>query len=464
MRLSRFGMLVLAFVVAGSARAQMPGKPNIVYIMVDDMGPADAGFMGSKAIATPHLDRLAAHSLVFTEAYSGCTVCAPSRSVLMTGKHMGRTSVRLNTGGAPLLDDDVTVAEVLKRAGYRTGGFGKWGLGDIGTGGVPERQGFDVFYGYYHQIHAHEHYPAFLVRNGQKEQVANSRRNTAEGYAPALIFAEMKKFIRESVAGGQRFFCYAPWTTPHGDYDFPRSDPAWALYKDKDWQGNQRAYAAMVSLVDRYVGETVDLMTELGVLENTVIVFHSDNGASLGPRACPDLNCSGPYRGFKRSPYEGGVRAPTLVHWKGRIAPGKNTTHIISAQDALPTLAELAGATDYVPADITGISYAPVLFGRPASRIHEYHYWEWALWDWNKRAEVPGGLMQGLRKANWKIARTRSDQPWELYDLATDLGERKNLANERPEKLAELIELAEKARTPMRPQQEPQHRAGEQFN
>jgi arylsulfatase A-like enzyme len=420
--------------------------------------------MGSQAISTPHLDRLAAQSLVFTEAYSGCTVCAPSRSVLMTGKHMGRTSVRLNTGGAPLLDEDVTMAEVLKRAGYRTGGFGKWGLGDIGTSGVPERQGFDVFYGYYHQIHAHQHYPEYLVRNGRKETIANSRRNSANGYAPALIFAEMKKFIRESVAARRPFFCYAPWTPPHGDYEFPRTDPAWALYKDKNWRGNQRPYAAMVTLVDRYVGETIALLDELNVRDNTVVVFHSDNGASLLPRACPDLNCSRPYRGHKRSAYEGGVRAPTLVHWQGQIAPGKNTTHIISAQDALPTIAELAGASELVPADITGISYAPVLFGKSPEKTHEYHYWEWALWDWNKRAEVPGGLMQGLRQGPWKIARMRSDQPWELYNLADDIGETKDLAARRPDKLAELANLVEKARVPMRPQQEPEHPAGRQYN
>ena len=460
----RFAIPFLSLLVVTAVAHAQPNRPNIVYIMVDDMGPADAGFMGSKAISTPHLDRLAAQSLVFTEAYSGCTVCAPSRSVLMTGKHMGRTSVRLNTGGAPLVDEDVTLAEVLKRAGYRTGGFGKWGLGDIGTGGVPGRQGFDVFYGYYHQIHAHEHYPAFLVRNGQKEPIANSRRNTADGYAPAMIFAEMKQFIRDSAAAGQPFFCYAPWTPPHGNYDFPRTDPAWALYKDKNWRGNQRGYAAMVSLVDRYVGETIALLDELNVSDKTIVVFHSDNGASLAPRASPDLHCSGPYRGHKRSAYEGGVRTPTLVHWQGRIAPGKNTTHIISAQDALPTVAELAGASEFLPADITGISYAPVLFGKSPQKTHEYHYWEWALWDWNKRAEVPGGLMQGLRKGPWKIARMRSDQPWELYNLAEDIGETKNLAGEHPDKLAELVQLAETARVPMRPQQEPEHPAGQQFN
>jgi arylsulfatase A-like enzyme len=438
-------------------------KPNFVYIMVDDMGPADAGFMGSQMIETANLDRLASQSLYFTEAYSGCTVCAPCRSVLMTGKHMGRTSVRLNTGGVPLLDEDVTVAEVLKAAGYRTGGFGKWGLGDIGTEGVPEQQGFDLFYGYYHQIHAHRHYPDFLVRNGAKEPLSGER-NTSQGYAPQLIFDEMKRFIRDSVAAGQPFFCYAPWTPPHANYDFPHDDPAWSLYKDRDWKGNQKGHAAMVTLVDRYVGETIELLSELGELDNTVIFFHSDNGASLSPQQGPDLKSSGPFRGNKRSAYEGGVRAPTLVHWRGRIKPAINRTHIISAHDMLPTLAELAGASEYVPDDITGISYAPVLFGQPPERTHRYHYWEWALWNWRAGGEVPGGMMQGLRQGDWKIARQRNDQPWELYNLAEDIGETTNLAQRHPEKLKELAALAEQARVPMRPQQEPEHPNGQKFN
>jgi arylsulfatase A-like enzyme len=455
---------ILLVVACGSALVAEAATPNFVYIMVDDMGPADAGFMGSQAISTPNLDRLAAQSLHFTEAYSGCTVCAPSRSVLLTGKHMGRTSVRLNTGGVPLLDEDVTIAEVLKQAGYRTGGFGKWGLGDIGTSGAAERQGFDVFYGYYHQIHAHDHYPNFLVRNGEKESITNSEPNTARGYAPELIFAEMKEFIRASVAADEPFFCYAPWTPPHGGYEFPRSDPAWKLYKDNAWPGNQRGHAAMVTLIDRYVGETLQLLSELGVLDNTVVVFHSDNGASLAPRSCPDINSSGPFRGHKRSPYEGGVRAPTLVYWKGQIAPGKNSTHIISAQDAMPTLAELAGATQHLPPDITGLSYAPVLFGRDAPETHDFHYWEWAAWDWGRHTEVPGGLMQALRQQNWKIARVRNDQPWELYNLATDVGETNDLANEHPDKVRELATLVAKARVPMRPQQEPAHPEGQAFN
>ncbi len=439
-------------------------QPNIIYIMVDDMGPADAGFLGSSAIQTPNLDKMAKQSLLFTEAYSGCTVCAPCRSVLMTGKHMGRTSVRLNTGGVALLDKDVTIAEVLKSAGYLTGGFGKWGIGDIGTTGVPEKQGFDLFYGYYHQIHAHKHYPDFLVRNGKKEKIAESQRGTMKGYAPQMIFDEMKKFIRRSAKSGKPFFCYAPWTPPHGNYNFPRTDKAWKMYAEKKWKGNQTGHAAMTTLIDRYVGETVAMLDELKILDNTVIIFHSDNGAALGPKQCPDLKSSGKFRGHKRSPYEGGVRAPTLVYWKNKIKPGVNKQFIISAQDALPTLAELAGATQHVPADITGLSYAPVLFGKKPSQVHEYHYWEWVRWNWRANKAVDNGLMQGLRKGKWKIARTRNNQPWELYDLSNDIGETNNLAAKHPELLKQLAKLADQARVPMRAQSEPKHPKGRRFN
>ena len=210
-----------------------PGPVNIIYIMVDDMGPADAGCFGSTVIKTPSLDRMAKEGVMISNHYSGCTVCAPSRSVLMTGKHMGRTSVRLNTGGVPLLDEDVTVAEVLKKVGYATGGFGKWGIGDIGTEGVPEKQGFDLFYGYYHQIHAHKHYPAFLVRNGKKETIENSTPNTKNGYAPDLIFDEMKTFIRKHAEAGTPFYAYGPWTPPHGNYNFPKEDPIWKSWSKR---------------------------------------------------------------------------------------------------------------------------------------------------------------------------------------------------------------------------------------
>ncbi len=440
-------------------------KPNIIYVMVDDMGPNDLGVLGSEAIVTPNLDRLAAGGLLLDNHYSGCTVCAPCRSVLLTGKHMGRTSVRLNTGGVPLLDEDVTLAEVLKKAGYATGGFGKWGVGDIGTSGVPEKQGFDRFYGYYHQIHAHNHYPAFLVRNGAKETIQPSRPNTRTGYAPELILAEMKRFIREQAEAGRPFFAYGPWTPPHGNYRFPKEDPAWKRYGDrKGWSGKEKGHAAMVGLVDRHIGELVTLTEELGIADNTVIFFHSDNGSAIGPKDDRHLGSSGGFRGSKRSAYEGGIRAPLIAYWKGRISPARNRDFIASAHDALPTLAELADATDHVPGDVTGLSYAPVLFGKTPAKAHDFHYWEWAQWNWGKKELVEGGLMQSLRRGKWKLARNRNDQPWELYDLSKDLGETTDLAAEHPDRVEALARLAEEARVPMRPQREPEHPQGRPFN
>lgn len=461
-------LLSLFSVLTCGAEAQTtPGqtKPNIVYIMVDDMGPTDAGCLGSQVIRTPNLDRMAEEGILISNHYSGCTVCAPSRSVLMTGKHMGRTSVRLNTGGVPLLDKDVTVAEVLKKVGYATGGFGKWGIGDIDTEGVPEKQGFDLFYGYYHQIHAHKHYPSFLVRNGKKEVIKDSKPNTKSGYAPDLIFDEMKTFIRKHAQAGTPFYAYGPWTPPHGNYNFPKEDPIWKNWSDrKGWSGTQKGHAAMTELVDRYVGELFALTDELGIAENTVFFFHSDNGSALGDKAGKLLGTSGPFRGNKRSAYEGGVRAPLLVRWKGKIEHARNDEFIASAQDALPTLAELAGAAKYVPSDITGLSYAPALFGKTPNKVHDYHYWEWGKWDWKNNREVSGGTMQGLRKGNWKLARQRNNQPWELYDLSKDIGETTDLAAKRPEKLKELVALVDKARVPMRPQREPARPKGKKFN
>ncbi|NNC89866.1 MAG: sulfatase-like hydrolase/transferase [Akkermansiaceae bacterium] len=454
------------FLIATSLMAPAAAAaPNIIYVMVDDMGPADAGCFGGTHIRTPHLDRMAKEGLLVSNHYSGCTVCAPCRSVLMTGKHMGRTSVRLNTGGVPLLDADVTVAEVLRKAGYATGGFGKWGIGDIGTEGVPEKQGFDEFYGYYHQIHAHKHYPDFLVRNGVKEPIKNSKPDTKLGYAPDMIFGEMKKFIRRAAEDGKPFFAYGPWTPPHGGYNFPHEDPIWDHYKDREgWSGTVKGHAAMTTLVDRHMGELLDLLDELGIAGNTVVFFHSDNGSALTGKQNETIRSSGPLRGQKRSPYEGGVRAPLLVRWKGTIAPARNDVLIASAQDALPTLAELAGATQFVPKDVTGRSYVAAFSGKHPPNWHDYHYWEWGKWDWKRNREVPGGTMQGLRKDNWKIARARNDQPWELYDLAADPGEKRNLAENYPRKVMRLEALVKQARVPMRPQREPEHPEGQRFN
>jgi len=319
--------LVIEGCVSGSGQSlgrRAANKPNIIFIVVDDMGWADLGCYGSRQIKTPNIDQMAAEGVRFTDAYSGCTVCAPARSVLMTGLHMGHTSVRGNTGGIPLRDEDVTIAEVLKRAGYATGGFGKWGLGDVQTPGVPEKHGFDEFFGYYHQVHAHDYWTQYLWRNSQKVPMSGEK-GSVERYTHNRIFEQMLKFIRQNQ--DKPFFCYAPWTPPHGQYQIPESDPAWQMYKDKSWPRDAKVVAAMDTMIDRHVGELIDLLRELEIdeRERTIVFFCSDNGAAK--RFDGVLDSSGPLRGFKRSMYEGGIRVPLIARWPGKTKGGTVSEH-----------------------------------------------------------------------------------------------------------------------------------------
>ena len=426
-------------------------KPNIVFIVVDDMGWADLGCYGSKQIATPSIDRMATEGVRFTQAYSGCTVCAPARSVLMTGLHMGHTPVRGNTGGIPLPGDAVTVAEVLKKAGYATGGFGKWGLGDVQTEGVPEKQGFDEFFGYYHQIHAHDYWTDYLWHNSEKVPMTGEK-GSAQRYSHYRIFDATTDFIRRHQDAP--FFCYAPWTPPHGSYQIPESDPAWQMYKDKPWPRNARVAAAMDTMVDRHVGQLLALLKELQIDEKTVVFFCSDNGAAL--RFDGVLDSSGPLRGAKRSMYEGGIRVPLVARWPGKIAPGQVSDHPCSFADLMPTLAELAGAFSHVPRAVDGLSIVPTLSGRAdGQKKHAFMYWEWHLYDWGQHQVVPYGLMQAVRLGDWKAVRHRSDQPFELYDLGQDPGETTNVATQHPEIIGKIEGYIARDRTEPGPQIEP---------
>ncbi len=481
-RLALFALLLLPFSACASAQ-DAPAKPNIIYIIADDMGYADLGSYGGTTVQTPHLDKLAKKGMRFTDAYAGCTVCAPTRSTLMTGYHMGNTYMRLNTGGCPIRDEDVTIAEVLKKEGYRTGGYGKWGLGDIGTTGVPEKQGFDDFYGYYHQIHAHYFVPDYLVRNSKKVELPGNKgfydkhphnrhgafpridpeTGQVRQYTQDLIFNEMKEFIRESAEAGEPFFCYAPWTPPHAEYKIPDDDPAWKLYEDKPWPIAAKIHAAFCTQVDRHVGETVALLEELGVADNTIVFFVSDNGAS--ERFEGTLNSSGKLRGRKRDMHEGGLRTPMIVYWPNKIRPGTVSNLPTYSPDVMPTLAQLAGAKAQaaVPKDIDGLSIVPTLLATGEQEKHEYLYFEWARYDWRKEQLVPNGLMQGVRKGKWKAVRMRSDQPMMLYNLETDIGEQNNIADQHPEIAKEMAELLRTARTEMLPQREPDQPAGRRY-
>lgn len=476
--LKQFICLATLLFAAFSAHAKLP---NIVYIMVDDMGYADIGAFGSKAVQTPNLDKLAADGMVFTDAYAGCTVCAPTRSTLMTGYHMGHTYMRLNTGGVPLRDKEVTVAEVLKAAGYRTGGFGKWGIGDIGTTGVPEKQGFDTFFGYYHQIHAHKFYPDYLVRNGKKVQLPGNENlyqkhkgagpvpridpatGTVRQFTQDLIFKEMKQFIKDAAKSGEPFFCYAPWTPPHSEYKLPEDDPAWQLYKDKPWKNDAKIHAAFCSMVDRHAGETLALLKELGVADNTIVFFTSDNGASK--RFEGSLDSSGPLRGYKRDMHEGGIRTPLIVAWPGKITPGSKSALPTYSPDVMPTLAALAGekAQAAVPDDIDGLSILPTLLGQGEQQVHDHLYWEWHRYIWAESRLDPKGLQQAVRKGKWKAVKMGSDKPMFLYDLESDLGEQNDLSSKHPDIAKQMAELMTTSRTQMLPQQEPEMPKGKKY-
>ena len=442
------------------AAASQPGnKPNIVFIIVDDMGWADLGCYGSQQIKTPNIDAMAAEGVCFTQAYSGCTVCAPARSVLMTGMHAGHTSVRGNTGGIPISEEDVTVAEVLKKAGYATGGFGKWGLGDVDTPGVPEKQGFDEFFGYYHQVHAHDYWTPYLWHNSRKVPMTGEKGD-AQRYTHYRIFEQMLKFISKNK--DRPFFCYAPWTPPHGGYQIPESDPAWQMYKDKSWPKNAKVAAAMDTMIDRHVGELLALLKELDIDRRTIVFFCSDNGAAN--RFEGILDSSGPLQGAKRSMYEGGIRVPLIARWPDKTSPGTESDHTCYFADVMPTLAELAGASEYMPAKVDGISIVPTLTDKLRKQSkHEYLYWEWTRYNWGKHQDIPNGLMQAVRMGNWKAVRHQSDKPFELYDLSKDIGEKNNLAERHPEILAKIEAYIRRDRVEPRPQIEPEKPKGMRF-
>jgi len=442
------GALAAAGCAGARASAESgPRKPNIVFIVSDELGYYELSCMGHPHFATPNVDRLATEGIRFTQALAGSSVCAPTRCCLMTGKHSGHTSVRKNGGGTPLRAEEETVASVLKRVGYATGGFGKWGCGGRGSTGVPEKHGFDVFLGYYDQVHAHSYYPPYIIRNSEEVPLeGNKGRSAGQTYSHYVIMDEALTFIRANK--DRPFFCYLPITPPHGLFDIPDDDPSWALYKDKPWPEPARRYAAMVNLVDRNVGQVRALLAELGLERDTLLFFCGDNGGNdyfrdkdhprgfHGPNVNPKTGVA--FRGQKGNLYEGGLRIPMIVAWPGHIEPGRTSDLLWYFPDVLPTLAELAGAKP--PDDVDGISIVPELLGEKAAgrpqKQHEYLYWEI-------------GGQTAVRMGHWKAYRPRSRgkkrAAWELYDLSTDIEESKNLAAEKPDILARMTAFAEAA-------------------
>ena len=440
--------LALAATPTAAAPARKARKPNIVYIMADELGYFELSCMGNPNLKTPNVDRMAAEGVRFTQALAGSSVCAPTRCCLMTGKHSGHTSVRKNDGGTPLRAGEETVASVLKRVGYATGGFGKWGCGGRGSTGVPEKHGFDLFVGYYDQVHAHSYYPPYLVRNSEELALpGNTGGRSGKTYSHYVIFDEAKKFIRANK--DRPFFCYLPVTPPHGIFDIPDDDPSWAAFKDKPWPQDAKRYAAMVHMVDRQVGEVIALLKELGLDRDTIIFFCGDNGGAdyFRTRECPrgfhganvDPKTGKAFRGHKGNLYEGGLRIPMIVCWPGRIKPARVSDFLWYFPDVLPTLADLADAKP--PKDVDGISIVPELLGPDAAGRkqdeHEYLYWEL-------------GRQVAVRMKHWKAIRPSPNAAWELYDLSRDLEEKTNLAAENKEVLAKMKAFAEKAHEPAR--------------
>jgi len=426
--------------------------PNIIYILADDLGYGDLGCYGQKKIKTPHLDEMAREGMLFTQHYAGSTVCAPSRCTLMTGLHTGHCWVRGNadgTVGQTLQPNDVTVAELLKKAGYTTALIGKWGLGQKGSTGFPLKQGFDYFYGYLNQAHAHNYYPDFLWRNEEKvklrnivkhkkgQDIAGVSSNKLD-YSPDFFIKEALDFIKQNK--DKPFFLYFASTLPHANNEAGKKGmeiPDYGIYKDKKWPEAQKGHAAMITHLDSDVGKIMSLVISLGLDKDTIIMFASDNGPHREGGNNPDFNDSnGPLRGIKRDLYEGGVRVPFIARWPGKIKAGSRSDLISAFWDILPTCADIAGVK--VPRKIDGISLRPTLLSHnKKQKRHEYLYWEF-----HERQPK-----QAVHMNNWKAIRFLPNRI-ELYNLKNDLGETNNLAEKNPHIVKMVENCMNKARTP----------------
>lgn len=444
------------------AHAERP--PNIIFILADDLGYGDLGCYGQPRIQTPRIDAMAAQGLRFLQCYAGSTVCAPSRCALMTGLHTGHCYVRGNRGAdgerVPLRPGDRTVAELLQARGYATGLVGKWGLGNEGTTGHPNRKGFDYFYGYLDQQHAHNYYPEFLWRNEEQVRLEGNHEpapfvHGAKGqYVPELLTEEALDFV--SRQKDAPFFLYWSMIRPHAanasgrHYGRESGEgmpvPTDAPYSDKEWPQPQKNHAAMITQLDADAGRLLDHLEALGIAENTLIIFSSDNGPHSEGGADPEFfDSSGPLRGIKRDLYEGGIRVPGIAYWPGVIAPGQVSDHAWGFWDFLPTCAELAGTA--APAGIDGLSIAPLLRDETGrQRTHESLYWE--LPERGFRQAVRFGRWKAVRYFNPEDIESGTVPPLEIYDLETDPGESRNLAPERPEIAERAEQLLAASRTP----------------
>lgn len=454
-----------------------PARPNIVFILADDLGYAELGSYGQEKIKTPHLDRMVAEGMRFTQAYSGSPVCAPSRATLLTGRHTGHAQVRDNyelggftdeeeRGQLPLAPGTFTLGTMLQEQGYVTAVIGKWGLGGPGSTGVPNDQGFDFFYGYLDQKQAHNYYPTHLWRNTEWDTLANEYFSPHQrlqavpddpaaydaykgtDYAPDLMAEEALRFIRENQE--RPFFLYFAPTIPHVSLQVPDEELAAYDFEETPYLGDRgylphprprAAYAGMVSRLDAYVGQILQSLEELGLEDNTLVVFTSDNGPTFnGGTDSEFFDSNGPLRGLKAQVYEGGIRVPMIARWPGRIEPGATSELRTAFWDVMPTVAELVGAP--LPDSTDGVSILPTLLGRGQQAEHEYLYWEY---------HGRGGA-QAVRMGDWKAVRLQGhidpDASIALYNLATDLSETTDVAAEHPDVVRQIREIMETNHTP----------------
>jgi arylsulfatase A-like enzyme len=429
-RLTGSTLMAAAGGVAAPAR-----RPNIVFILADDLGYGDLTCYGQTRIQTPNISRLAAEGMRFTSAYAGSTVCAPSRCCLMTGFHTGHATTRGNKPiDLPLKPDQPIVPEVLKKAGYRTGLVGKWSLGQLGSSGYPTRKGFDDWFGYFSQLHAHEYYPEHLLDNEKAFLCKGNMGTQHNDYAPDLFTKRALEFIGKQTAA-QPFFLHVCYTTPHANNEMGRDTgdgmqvPSDAPYSAQPWPKQEKNFAAMITRMDADVGKLMDALKSKGFDGNTLVIFSSDNGPhSEGGHEPKFFESSGPLRGIKRDMYEGGIRVPTIFRWPGQIRAGAVSDFPWAFWDILPTAAELAGVP--APAGLDGQSIVPVLLGKQ-QKPHEYFYWEF-----HER-----GFDQAARTGNWKGVRKGLKSPIELYDLSKDISERNDLAAQHPEVVRKIEEI-----------------------
>ncbi len=428
-------------------------RPNVILITADDLGYGDLGCYGQKNFQTPNLDRLAAEGVRFTQAYAGSTVCAPSRCALMTGLHTGHCRIRGNAR-VNLAPEDLTIAEMLKPAGYSTAHIGKWGCGMPGGTGEPHKQGFEHWFGYVTNGEAHNYYPDFLWKNGErvelKNEVANGVATKKVEYSPELFTADAMRFIEEN--DERPFFLYLAYTQPHANNEAKPNGmeaPDYGEYGDKPWPDPEKGRAAMIAYMDRDIGRLMDTLKELRLDESTVVIFSSDNGPHKEGGSDPAFHdCNGPLRGIKRDLYDGGIRVPLIVRCPDRVKSGMVSDHICAHWDIMPTIAEFAGIKP--PSDLDGISFNSTISADRAASEQKQH--DFLYWEFHER-----GFQQAARMGKWKGVLLKYGAPLELYDLETDIGEERNIAAEHPEIVAKIADYLKHARSensdwPVRPE------------